>query len=467
MFSLSSSLFFYSTNVFKSSAYMPQKNSSDTDETEEVLGNLRKFSFSTFAIRILRLVIQIAKNVVITRLLGPTDKGIFSLLITIPDLIIGFGNLGFGLGNVYMLARHKCDLKKIAGNTFLVVILLGLCLAGIGYVVFSYEGLLKGDSKTIKSFTPIVLFLIPLVLLQRYWEDIITAIKQIHFLNFMTLCMSAMPVILIYPFLLCTGHSLKAAVYSWAISIIIVALCSSIKILLKSSFHFNLSYDYLKGSFSYGCRGYLSIIADIMVRKIDIVLVSHMLGAKNLGLYAVSVSVAEILLSISSSISQSFLPIRLGLQSRDAKIVTPIVIRHVLFIMILMCLGMVVCGKFIILLMFGKVFLPAYSSVLCLLPGILALSIYNFLKIEMYSYNIPGFVSWSSIASLIANLLLNYILIPRYGIIGAAISSSFSYGFSTTILLIRFLQLSKLSYKEVIFINNLEILKMLNKLKFK
>jgi len=72
--------------------------------------------------------------------------------------------------------------------------------------------------------------------------------------------------------------------------------------------------------------------------------------------------------------------------------------------MSLICLGILVGGKLVILLMFGKAFLPAYSSVLWLLPGILALSIYSFLKSEMYSYNLPGFVSWSSVASLFSNL---------------------------------------------------------------
>lgn len=438
----------------------------DKNETKKALVSLREFSFSTFATKILRYAIRIIKNIVITRLLGPTDRGVFSLLTTITDLTIGFGNLGFGIGNIYLLAKQKYELKKILGNTLLVTFLLGSCLVGIGYLVFSYEGILKGDTNTVRAFAPLVLFLIPLVLLQRYGEDIITAIKQIHFLNIMELCFSAIPVVLIFPLFLYTGEPLKAALYSWTASIVVITLCYTLKILSKISFRPALSYSYFRESVSYGSRVYLSIVADIMVRKVDVLLVSHMLGAKSLGFYAVSVSVAEILLSFSSSVSQSFLPIRLGLQEKDAKIVTPIVIRHVLFVMFLICLGVAVGGKLIILIMFGKAFLPAYSSVLWLLPGILALSIYSFLKSDMYSYNLPGFVSWSSVAALVLNLLLNYILIPRYGINGAAISSSVAYGLSTTILLIKFVQLSKVSYREVLFINKAEILKMLNKLGF-
>jgi O-antigen/teichoic acid export membrane protein len=444
----------------------PQKDI-DKDNTKEALGSMREFSLSTFGTRIFRYAIRIIKNIVITRLLGPTDRGVFSLLLTITDLIIGFGNLGFGLGSQYLLAKKKYDLKKVLGNTLLVAFLLGSCLAGIGYLVFSYEGILKGDVQTVRAFAPLVLLLIPFVLLQRYGEDIIIAIKQIHFQNLMELCSSSITMALIFPLFLYTGETLKSALFAWAASIIVITFWSIMRILSKSSFRPALSYAYFKESYTYGIRGYLSIVADIMVRKVDVLLISHMLGAQSLGLYAVSVSVAEMLLLFSSSVSQAFLPIRLGLQSKDAKIVTPIVIRHVLFVMLLICLGVAVGGKLIIQLMFGKAFLPAYSSVLWLLPGILALSIYSFLKFDMYSYNLPGFVSWSSVAALLSNLLLNYILIPRYGINGAAISSSIAYGLSTTILLIKFLQLSKISYKEVLFINKAEIFKMLNKLTFK
>jgi len=129
--------------------------------------------------------------------------------MTIPDLIVGFGNLGFGLGNTYLLAKQRYDLKKIVGNTLLVTVLLGLVLAAIGYAVFSYKGLLKGDSETVRAFAPIVLLLIPLVLLQRFGEDILIAIKKIHFLNFMGVCFSTIPVVLIFPLLLYTDAPLK------------------------------------------------------------------------------------------------------------------------------------------------------------------------------------------------------------------------------------------------------------------
>lgn len=436
-------------------------------EINEALKSLSKFSLWTFAATIFRFGIRLLKNVVFTRILGPADRGIFGLLTAIPDLIVGFGNLGFGLGNTYLVAKERYDLKKIVSNTLLFTVLVGLLLAGVGYIVLSYEGILKGDNETVKAFLPVVLLLIPFVLLQRFGEDLLTAIKQINFLNLMGLCFSILPVILIVPLWVYTGEALKSAMYALTASVITISVWSIIKILSKSSFGFELSYNYFKKSLSYGTRGYLSIVADIMVRRIDVLFVSHILGATSLGLYAVSVSIAEILLMVPDAVNRPFLPIRLGLHKKDAKSVTPIVIRYVLFIMVLVCLCVAVGGKLIILILFGRKFLPAYSPVLWLLPGVLALSIYNFLKADMYSHNLPGFVSRTSVITLFCNLLFNYLLIPRFGINGAAISSSISYGLATLILLIKSVRLSGNSYRDTLFIKTSDLMSLWNKLRHK
>jgi len=446
---------------------MDQMNNNDKTETREAFRSLSEFSFSTFATTIFRFGLQLLKNIIFTRLLGPTQRGIFGLITTIPDLIVGFGNMGFGLGNTYLLAKHKYDLKKIVGNTLFFTVFTGLCLTGIAYIAFSYKEILKGDNETLKIFSPIVLFLIPFVLLQRFGEDLLTAIKQIHFLNLMRLCLSLIPIVLIFPIWLYTGETLKSAIYAWTASILIISLFSALKILSKSSFSFTLSYDYFKESLLYGSRGYLSIIADMVARRIDFLFISHMLGAASLGYYAVSVSIAEILLSISGAISQPFLPIRLGLHMKDAKIVTPIVIRHVLFIMLAVCLSLSVIGKFIIFILYGRDFLPAYSALLWLLPGVLTLTIYRFLKADIYSYNQPGFVSWSSFITMLCNLLLNYLLIPKYGISGAAISSSISYGLATSMLLVHFVRLSGNSYQDILIIKISDLALLWNKIKYR
>lgn len=442
-------------------------NSGEGHETKAALKSLKEFSFSSFITTFLRFGIRILKNVVFTRFLSPAERGLFGLLTTIPDLVISFGNMGFGLGNTYLVAKHRYDLKKIVGNTLLFTFVLGLCLAGIGYIILSSDRILKGDGEAVRSFSSLVLFAIPFVLLYKFTDDILIATKQIHFANFLRLVFSGLPIVLIVVFWLYSGLALKAALYAWALTIVVVAVWAVIKTLSKDALPLKLSVPYFKDSISFGSRGLVSMFANELVRRVDYVFVSSMHGAHALGFYAVSVSVAEILLSVPDAVSTSFLPIHLGLDKKSANSFAPVVIRHVLCVMVVVCICTAIAGKLIIWLLFGGDYLPSYNSMLFLLPGILALSIYDLLKVDLYNHNLPGFVSWVSVITLVCNLLLNFLLIPRYGISGAAVSSSLSYGLSTIILLVKVVRLSGNSYQEVLLIKKTDIVLLWNKLRVK
>lgn len=60
----------------------------------------------------------------------------------------------------------------------------------------------------------------------------------------------------------------------------------------------------------------------------------------------------------------------------------------------------------------------------------------------MFARGYPRFIFWSGLISLSANVLLNIVLIPRYGINGAAIATSISYTLNFVILVTAFVRLT-------------------------
>lgn len=434
------------------------------DIAEESLHRLKKFSIASFLTIIVRFGIRIVKNVIFTRLLGPAERGIFGLLTTIPDLIISLGNVGFGIGCEYLIAKKKYDLGKILGNTLLMTVILGAGLIGVGYGVFSFKGLLKGDDSILIGFAPLVLFMIPFILLHRFSEDLLAASQEIHFLNTVRLFVSLLPGVFLLALWLFTGQTLKSAMYAWALSTLVVTIWSIFKLAALCNFKIQISLPYIMESFAFGGRGLIGIFAGILVRKVDYLFVSSMLGATELGYYAVSVSVAEILISLQSAISTPFMSIRYGLEKQDASLVTPTAIRHTVLINGVLALGVMAGGKLLIFILFGKSFLPAYSAVLILLPGVIALSVHDLIKYDYYSHNLPEVVSMAAIWSLICNIILNFVLIPAYGINGAALSSSISYSLATIILLARFHATTGIPYMEILIIKKSELMSIARKL---
>lgn len=441
---------------------MEPQDTQKSHKAREALSSLKHFSLSTFVNTILRFGIRLLKNIVFTRFLGPTERGIFTLLTTIPELIVSFGNLGFGFGSMYLTAKHRYDLKKIVGNLLLFVFVIGLCLVVVGYGIMIYQGILKDNNTVVVNMVPLVLFIIPFFLLKEFGIDLLMGINDIKLINKLNLLFSLLPVVLLVLFWFLTGNALNAVMYSWAASVIVFGVAAFAKVSSSIEFKFRLSLPYFKDALSYGGRNYVAMSAGVLVRRIDYLFVSSMLGAEALGYYAVSVSVAEIISAIPEAVNMPYLPIRLGLNNKDASEFTPIVIRHVMFIMTLVCLAFAIAGHLIILVLFGKKFLPAYPALVWLLPGVLLLSIHEIIRSDLYSHNLPGFVSWSAAITLACNLVLNFLLIPRYGISGAAISSSVSYGLGAFILIRKFMLITGTSIKELLIIKSTDLKRLIS-----
>jgi len=434
-----------------------------SEDISDGLKAVRKFGAFTFGATIVGFALRLIKSIIFTRLLGPANRGIFGLFITLPRLVVSFGNMGFGLGTVYLVANRRYNLKKIFGNTLLMVLCLGSLLSLIGYFVFSQSWILKENNAVIRNFLPWVLMAIPVVLLYEFSTDLIVAVQDIHFANILNLTLSALPILIFALLWTWFRDPLSAAVYAWVAGMVVVSCWATLRIYKKTGYALGLSKRFLGEALSYGRRGFINIFANQLILRIDFLFVSSMLGAEALGYYAVSVSLVEILLSLPSAFNLPFLPVRLGMAEEGSSNLTSVVIRHVLCVMVFACGFTAVAGKVLIWVLFGRRFSPAYFPLLWLLPGILFLSVYNFLRSDLYSHNLPGFVSWVSIAALISNVVLNCLLIPLYGISGAAISSSVAYGLSTCLLLRKYHKLSGNPYRDILIIKHSDLITLWRK----
>lgn len=434
-----------------------EKKSTRSAGLNKSLSILGKFSLSSLAVTAILFILRMVKNIVFTRLLGPSGRGMYGLLTTIPGLIISFGNLGFGLGCVYLLSKKKCELYKVLGNAFLYLLIQGAILALVGAVLLSFKGILKADYHIIESFSLPVLVAIPFLLAQHTGGTLLMGIKDIDFYNILRILFSAFPILFLVLLWLITKDALFSAMAAWTGAIAIVAVISFVQLYKKAGKRVGISIPYVKEAFSFGLRGNISMFANEVVRRIDILFIAYFLGAAQVGYYAVSVSVAEILLALPDAIALPFLPIRMSMDSSEAASFSPFVIKYVFLIMVFVCGITALAGKAIIFILYGKDFFPALMPMLCLLPGILALSLYQFLKADIYSINRPGFISIVSLITMTSNLVLNYLMIPSYGINGAAISSSVSYAASTLILFVFFLRKTGLSWDAVLLVKKQDV----------
>jgi O-antigen/teichoic acid export membrane protein len=432
---------------------------SPSHDAHGALRKLGEFTMSSVAVTVLRFPVRLVKSILFVRLLGPGSMGVYRLFLTVPSLIVSFGNMGYGLGAIYLVAKRKCDLRRVLGNSLAYVLLYGAIIAGIGMAVLRRTGqTMAGGAEGLGPYAAYVFAAVPLLLALNVGLNLLMGIKSIHLMNALDLALSLLPVALLVLLWRASGDALLASIWSWIAPTAAVAAVAFLRVRSAAGGGMpGFSLPYLRDAFSFGLRGNLSNFASEVVRKVDVLFVAHYAGVAAVGYYAVSVAIAELLLAVPDTVAGPFMPLRFEMEKSEGHSFSALVLRIVLAVMALACCATAVLGKLIVLVLYGAEFLPALRAMQLLLPGMLALSIYQFLRADIYSLDRPGFVSWVALATMLCNLALNFLLIPPYGIAGAAASSSISYTLSTVVLLVFFTRHSGLRMSEVLFLRGQDV----------
>ncbi len=124
--------------------------------------------------------------------------------------------------------------------------------------------------------------------------------------------------------------------------------------------------------------------------------------------------------------------------------------RLVLWSTLAMVAGLLLIDRVVLSLVFGLDFIPALSPLRLLYPGVLLLSLSKVLSSYILARGKPAINMWLAVIGVIINLTLNLLLIPRLGISGAAIASSFAYGAMFVGGLSWFLRQNQLATREFI-----------------
>jgi len=216
------------------------------------------------------------------------------------------------------------------------------------------------------------------------------------------------------------------------------------------SFHpSRFSFEMFKKAFVFGGQISLSTIARLLNLRLDQAILAFMVGADHVGLYVVAVGFAERLRLLPSSISLAFLP-RLANELSERQLQVPRVYRYTVIISVVSMLAAAVVGAPAILLFFGREYTGAIVSFLCLLPGITVLGGSSILASDMAAREKPKYSVITGYTTLAVNVMLNLVLIPHLGIVGAAIASSISYSLAGVFWLVFFKHESKLSLSELV-----------------
>ena len=225
---------------------------------------------------------------------------------------------------------------------------------------------------------------------------------------------------------------------------------------------FSLSLKSIVEKIQFGYLPMLSFLLITMNYKVDVLMLkaAPSVNAEALSLYTVGVSIAEIAWVIPDGFKEVLFS-RTSNKKNDSEIAAALRVSNC--IISITILGILVFGKPIIYILFGAEFIESYKVTLLLFLGIPAMS---WFKIIYTLFNAQGKRKTSFavlLSSTLLNIGLNYLLIPMWGIYGAAGTSVFSYGICGGVFLILYSRDSGISFLSLFVMKKDDLRKLLRR----
>jgi O-antigen/teichoic acid export membrane protein len=178
---------------------------------------------------------------------------------------------------------------------------------------------------------------------------------------------------------------------------------------------------------NYGLKLHLGSIFQSLNYRFDMYLVAFFLGSASVGWYSVSVAMAEWLWLLPSVLGGTLMQRLANTDKKEVNTISGPINRLTAGILLVGTFLLGFLGKWVIRLLYGETFTPSLLPFLLLLPGIWAMGLWKNFMNDLAMRGYPAFKSYTSGIALILTLGLDILLIPLWGIEGAALASSVAY----------------------------------------
>jgi len=394
--------------------------------------------------------------VVIARVLGAHGKGVFALLILVPNLLVVFGNLGIGSANLYFLRKKRFNTYDVTANSLTLASAIGLALIAICLLFLNHL-----ESSFLKGIPPehllLVIWTAPLGLFINYAGYILLAHGLVMRYNLVALLKSIGAFLGIVSVLMIFARSMQAVLLSWALGLSIAFVFSVIFIRSLTNIKLGLNLNLLKDSLEYGLKAYLQVLLVYLNYQFDMFLVNYLSGAKSVGYYSVAVGIANLIWYIPNAVGTVLFPKLTSLSREEADKLTSTVCRHIILLTCVVSCGLLMVGRLFIRLVYGSEFLASATPLFILLPGVVVMSVFKMLCANFASRGRPILGAYAAAVGLGVNIVLNFVFIPKYNIAGAALASTICYSLATGIAICVFLNISEARLRDIVLLKKADV----------
>lgn len=376
--------------------------------------------------KIARLILNFFVTIAVIRYLGPNEFGVYSYAISFYGLFVAFISLGLESISIRELVKHPERRDEILGSVFYTQLLgavLAISLISITLVITSEELftssliLIISVSSFFQTFNVIDYYFRSTVKAKYSVYVLFTSVLLVSLIKFTLIIIKAPLIYFIVAFAF-------EFVFN-SIGYFIVYHLQKLKV-IQWKFDKKLAISLFKDSWPLILSG---VVVSIYM-KVDQVLIKNMLDAKEVGYYAAAVRLSESWYFIPVAISNALFPAIVNAKNISKELYLTR-LQKLYDVLAWTAIGISIPVSFfstdIINLLYGSKYLASAPILTIYIWAGAAV----FLGVASSQYlvaeNLTKISFLRTSLGMIANVILNIILIPIYGIIGSAVATLISY----------------------------------------
>ena len=375
--------------------------------------------------RIIGMAVAFFVGVYVARYLGPANFGLLSYAGSFVGLFAGIATLGLDNIVVRELVKDEKKRDEILGTTFVLKVIGSVLVIGMLTIAIRFT---NND-----NFTNLLIFIIAIGtifqsfnVIKFYFQSKVLSKYTVYAQVFSTILCAAIKLFLIYFNMGLIYFAIVTLLQSVILaSGLIVMYTKQKSSLLNWSINFGLAQNLLKDSWPLMLSG----IAISIYLKIDQVMIKNMLDTKAVGNYAVAVRLSEVWYFIPMAITSSVFPAIINAKKISEKLYYER-LQKLYDLMVIFAISIIIpitfLSKFIIHLLFGQLYNPAASVLSIHIWALIFVALGTARSNWILPENLQRYSLIYLLIGAITNILLNLLLIPRFGINGAAYATLFS-----------------------------------------
>ena len=394
--------------------------------------NKERVFASTITVRLVNVLAVLGSTVLLSRLLGVEGYGAFAFLVANVSLLNLVSGLGSDAGITYVTASGKLIVPRINNLVYRIILLqlfVVLLVEAVSWMAWHHSLLFPQTDRSAWWIAPLLLVTIAVsekfnALLNgshRYSLSSVIVVSS----NLLLLGM----LLVFYAGKLAKPPIFYIQLYTGASLLQAILLVLAWKMLAGQTLAAGKTDAAdRKTFFSYSLLSFFSNVIQFIAYRVDYWILEYYRGSEELGWYSLAVRVAQLFWILPLLLAGIIFPAvagRSGLFDMGRLLV---LIRWMNLANLVAALAVWLFAPTVLPLVFGVAFTPSVTLLLWLLPGVVLFCITTILCAYFAADRQLRFNFFTSLVCVTIITVLDFLLIPAYGMKGAAIASAIGYG---------------------------------------